>query len=77
MVITKKCYWFIKYIMIILFDFFSRLISARAQLLHQQALIQQQKNWTLDSQQKLCQLLQLAHFQAYLANMVSRSTKSE
>ena len=55
----------------------ARLISARAQILQQQALFQQQKSWnSLDSQQKLCQLLQLAHFQAYLASMVSR-TKTE
>ena len=56
---------------------FEILSLSRAQLLHQHALLQQQKTWTLDSQQKLCQLLQLAHFQAYLASMVSRSTKSE
>ena len=63
----------------------ARVLSARAQLFHQfqnRALLQQQQKsfnfqQNFDSQQKLCQLLQFAHFQAYLATMVSRSTKTE
>ena len=64
----------------------ARVLSARAQLFHQfqnRALLQQQQQKSFnfqqnfDSQQKLCQLLQFAHFQAYLATMVSRSTKTE
>ena len=63
----------------------ARVLSARAQLFHQfqnRALLQQQQKsfnfqTQFDSQQKLCQLLQFAHFQAYLATMVSRSTKTE
>ena len=67
----------------------ARVLSARAQLFHQfqnnRALLhqqQQQKSFNnfqqnFDSQQKLCQLLQFAHFQAYLATMVSRTTKTE
>ena len=68
----------------------ARVLSARAQLFHQfqnnRAILQQQQQHqqqksfhpnNFDSQQKLCQLLQFAHFQAYLATMVSRSTKTE
>ena len=69
----------------------ARFLTARAQLIHQQAVLQQKSPplgfWPIlqphsaqqnnESQQKLSQMLQIAQFQAYLASAASTLQKTE
>ena len=62
----------------------ARFFTARAQLIHQQQVLLQQKAAALGlgiqhdpPHQKLSQMLQIAQFQAYLASLVSNANKTE
>ena len=59
------------------FNLAARFLTARAQLIHQQALLQHKAALGLwpssDNQQKLSQMLQIAQFQAYLASVASNA----